>query len=44
MREIKRVSFRTVRNAVMFFVDVQGQGYSPSLIKVSEGWEVSVWG
>lgn len=44
MREIKRVSFRNVRNAVMFFVDVQGQGYSPSLIEVSEGWQVVIYG
>ena len=42
-REVKRHSYKTPEAAIQFFGDCQAQGYSPALIRVADGWEVTVW-
>jgi hypothetical protein len=40
---IKRHHYRTPRMAVRFFLDSIEQGFSPSLVAVADGFEVSIW-
>jgi hypothetical protein len=42
-REVKRHSYATPEAAITFFCDAKAQGYSPALIRVGEGWIVTVW-
>ena len=42
-REVKRHSYKTAGAAITFFCDCQAQGFSPALIQVADGWEVTVW-
>ena len=42
-REVKRHSYKTPEAAITFFCDCKAQGFSPALIQVADGWEVTVW-
>jgi hypothetical protein len=44
MRELERHLYRTTQLAIRFFRDAHMQGFSPTLLLHSEGFEVVVWG